>query len=240
MAGHSKWANIQHRKGAQDKKRSNMFAKLAKEITVAAKMHGGDLQSNARLRLAVTTARGSLMPKSTIERAIKKGTGDIGSANTYEDIRYEGYGLGGVAILVEVLTDNRNRSFQEVKVAFSKGGGHLGEAGSVSFGFSRKGQIRLDKNSCDSDTLLEKSVDLNVDDIQIDDASYTIVCPVSQLHTTSVALEKLFGTILSTSMVWLPRSVVSLNGELAQKTQNLITNLEKLEDVQNIYTNMAE
>lgn len=238
MAGHSKWANIQHRKGAQDKKRAAQFAKLAKEITVAAKMGGGDVDSNPRLRLAITTARGQSMPKDNIERAIKKGTGEGADSATFEEIRYEGYGTDGVAIIVETLTDNRNRTASEVRSTFSKHGGNLGETGSVSFGFTQLGEITLDAHVADEDTILESVMDAGGMDVQTNADLHIITCDMTDLHTVSNALSAQFGDVKSAKIIWQPNTPMECGLEHAQKIIKLIDTLEDLDDVQNVYTNM--
>ena len=238
MAGHSKWANIQHRKGAQDKKRAAQFAKLAKEITVAAKMGGGDVDSNPRLRLAITTARGQSMPKDNIERAIKKGTGEGADSASFEEIRYEGYGTDGIAVIVETLTDNRNRTASEVRSTFSKQGGNLGETGSVSFGFQQLGEIYFDASVADEDTVLEAVIEAGGTDVQSDAEYHVIYCEMTDLHAVSTALIEQFGHVKSAKIIWKPNIPMVLGLEQAQKIIRLIDALEDLDDVQNVYTNM--
>lgn len=238
MAGHSKWANIQHRKGAQDKKRAAQFAKLAKEITVAAKMGGGDVDSNPRLRLAITTARGQSMPKDNIERAIKKGTGEGADSASFEEIRYEGYGTDGIAVIVETLTDNRNRTASEVRSTFSKQGGNLGETGSVSFGFQQLGEIYFDASVADEDTVLEAVIEAGGTDVQSDAEYHVIYCEMTDLHAVSTALIEQFGDVKSAKIIWKPNIPMVLGLEQAQKIIRLIDALEDLDDVQNVYTNM--
>ena len=238
MAGHSKWANIQHRKGAQDKKRAAQFAKLAKEITVAAKMGGGDVDSNPRLRLAITTARGQSMPKDNIERAIKKGTGEGADSASFEEIRYEGYGTDGIAVIVETLTDNRNRTASEVRSTFSKQGGNLGETGSVSFGFQQLGEIYFDASVADEDTVLEAVLEAGGTDVESDAEYHVIYCEMTDLHAVSTALIEQFGDVKSAKIIWKPNIPMVLGLEQAQKIIRLIDALENLDDVQNVYTNM--
>ena len=238
MAGHSKWANIQHRKGAQDKKRAAQFAKLAKEITVAAKMGGGDVDSNPRLRLAITTARGQSMPKDNIERAIKKGTGEGADSASFEEIRYEGYGTDGIAVMVETLTDNRNRTASEVRSTFSKQGGNLGETGSVSFGFQQLGEIYFDASVADEDTVLEAVIEAGGTDVESDAEYHVIYCEMTDLHAVSTALIEQFGDVKSAKIIWKPNIPMVLGLEQAQKIIRLIDALEDLDDVQNVYTNM--
>ncbi len=238
MAGHSKWANIQHRKGAQDKKRAAQFAKLAKEITIAAKMGGGDGDSNPRLRLAIATARGQSMPKDNIERAVKKGTGEGSDLANFEEIRYEGYGMGGVAVIVETLTDNRNRTASEVRSTFSKQGGNLGETGSVSFGFRQLGEITLDISVADEEDMLMAVMDAGGIDMQSTEDLYIISCEMTDLHMVSGILSDQFGDVKSAKIIWHPNTPMELQLEQAQKVIKLIDALEDLDDVQNVYTNM--
>ncbi len=238
MAGHSKWANIQHRKGAQDKKRAGMFAKLAKEITVAAKMAGGDVDSNPRLRLAITTARGLSMPKDNIERAVKKGTGEGQDSTNYEEIRYEGYGIDGVAVIVEALTDNRNRSASEIRSTFSKSGGNMGETGSVSFSFDQLGEITYDASVACEDTMLEVVMDAGALDVETNDDVHVVTCEMTDLHIVVKALTEKFEEPKSAKIIWKPQNIIELGLEPAQKIIKLIDTLEDLEDVQYVYTNM--
>ena len=238
MAGHSKWANIQHRKGAQDKKRAGMFAKLAKEITVAAKMAGGDVDSNPRLRLAITTARGLSMPKDNIERAIKKGTGEGSDSTNYEEIRYEGYGTDGIAVIVEALTDNRNRSASEIRSTFSKAGGNMGETGSVSFSFDQLGEIAYDVSVADEETMLEAVMESGAMDVETDEEVHIITCEMTDLHTVVKALTEKFAEPKSAKIIWKPQNSMELTLEPAQKIMKLVDALEDLDDVQSVYTNM--
>ena len=238
MAGHSKWANIQHRKGAQDKKRAGLFAKLAKEIYVAAKMGGGDIDSNPRLRLAITTARGQSMPKDNIERAIKKGTGEGNEGANFEEIRYEGYGNDGIAVIVETMTDNRNRTASEIRSTFTKYGGNLGETGSVSFSFNQLGELTLDSSVADEETMLEAIMEAGATDMEQEGDVYIIYCEMTELHNVSTALNNKFGEIKSAKIIWQPTNTVELDLEQAKKVIKLIDVLECLDDVQSVYTNM--
>ncbi|MGB1361146.1 MAG: YebC/PmpR family DNA-binding transcriptional regulator [Alphaproteobacteria bacterium] len=238
MAGHSKWANIQHRKGAQDKKRAGLFAKLAKEIYVAAKMGGGDVDSNPRLRLAITTARGLSMPKDNIERAIKKGTGEGNDGTSFEEIRYEGYGTDGIAVIVETMTDNRNRTASEVRSTFTKYGGNLGETGSVSFSFNQLGEITLEVGVADEETMLEAVMEAGGMDVQTTDELHIVTCEMTDLHTVSTALTEKFGDVKSAKIIWEPTNMIELGLEQAEKIMKLIDVLEDLDDVQSVYTNM--
>ena len=238
MAGHSKWANIQHRKGAQDKKRAGRFAKLTKEIIVAAKMGGGDVDSNPRLRLSIATARGLSMPKDNIERAIKKGTGAIGDASNWEEIRYEGYGIDGIAIIVEALTDNKNRSASEIRSTFSKSGGNMGEPGSVAFSFDQLGEISYDANVAEEDAMLEAVMEAGAMDVESDENLHVVTCAMTNLHTVVTVLTTTFGEPKSAKIVWRPQNSIEVELEPAQKIIKLVDALEELDDVQYVYTNM--
>ncbi|MEL7453040.1 MAG: YebC/PmpR family DNA-binding transcriptional regulator, partial [Pseudomonadota bacterium] len=191
MAGHSKWANIQHRKGAQDKKRSALFSRLSKEITIASKMGGPDPDGNPRLRLAVQNAKGQSMPKDNIQRAIDKGQG--GGGEDYEEVRYEGFGPGGVGVIVEASTDNRNRAASEIRTAFSKNGGNLGETGSVSFGFDQVGEIVFALETGDADTMMEAAIEAGAEDVESDESGHYIYTAREDLQTVSDALQAHFG-----------------------------------------------
>jgi len=236
MAGHSKFKNIMHRKGAQDKKRAQLFAKLGKEIMVAAKMGGGDPDSNARLRLAIQTAKAQSMPKDNIERAIQKGAGG-GDDTDYEEIRYEGYGPGGVAVIVDVLTDNRNRSAADIRSIFSKGGGNMGETGSVSFMFDRVGQVTLKADVGDADTVFEAALEAGAEDVSSADDGHEIVCAAEDLNEVSSALEERFGEPEESKLIWKPQTLTSVEGDTAETLLRLLDNLDDNDDVQNVYAN---
>ena len=199
MAGHSKWANIQHRKGRQDKIRGKLFSKLSKEITIAAKMGDPDPDKNPRLRLAVKEAKGQSMPKDNIERAIKKATG--GDAEDYDEIRYEGYASGGVAVIVETMTDNKNRTASTVRSTFSKAGGNLGETGSVGFMFDRKGQVVYPASVADADTVMMAAIEAGAEDVQSDEDNHVIICADTDLNEVSNALEAELGESESTKLI---------------------------------------
>ncbi|MEP3276813.1 MAG: YebC/PmpR family DNA-binding transcriptional regulator [Stappiaceae bacterium] len=235
MAGHSKFKNIMYRKGAQDAKRSKMFSKLSKEITVAAKMGGPDADSNPRLRLAIQNARGQSMPKDNIERAIKKA--DAGDAETYDEIRYEGYGPGGTAVIVEALTDNRNRSASNVRASFSKNGGTLGETGSVAFMFDRVGEVVYTSEAGDVDTVFEHAIEAGAEDVISDEDGHTILCAFGDLGEVSKALETSLGTAESVKVIWKPQNLVEVDEEKAGTLMKLINALEDDDDVQNVFTN---
>jgi YebC/PmpR family DNA-binding regulatory protein len=236
MAGHSKWANIKHKKGKEDAKRGKIFTKLIKEITVAAKMGGGDIDANPRLRTAVEAAKSANMPKDNIERGIKKGTGDLEGVN-YEDIKYEGYGPGGAAVLVEVLTDNRNRAVGEVRHLFSKHGGNLGENGCVAWMFEKKGYILVTKESSDEETLMEVALEAGAEDIKEQDDSFEVITDPSDFEAVKKALEEgdIHYEVAEISM--LPENETAVDGKDAEKMVKLIDGLEDCDDVQNVYTN---
>ncbi len=235
MAGHSKFKNIMYRKGAQDAKRSKLFSKLSKEITVAAKFGGPDPDANARLRLAVQNARSQSMPKDNIERAIQKS--QAGDDTNYEEIRYEGYGPGGVAVIVEALTDNRNRTASSVRSTFSKNGGALGETGSVSFMFDRVGEIVYKPEAGDADTVLEAAIDAGAEDVQSDDQGHTIICAFESLGEVSASLTASLGEPDSVNPIWKPQNGTPVDEEKAASLMKLIGVLEDDDDVQNVYSN---
>ena len=235
MAGHSKWANIQHRKGRQDKLRSKLFSKLAKEITVAAKMGDPDPDKNPRLRLAVKEAKSQSVPKDVIERAIKKSQG--GDAENYEEIRYEGYASGGVAVIVEAMTDNRNRTASVVRSSFTKHGGNLGETGAVSFMFDRKGEVLYPAEVGDEDTVMMAALEAGADDVESSEDGHAIYCADTDLAAVSDALEKELGEAESTKLVWKPQTTTELDLEGAQKVMKLIEVLEDDDDVQRVTAN---
>jgi YebC/PmpR family DNA-binding regulatory protein len=235
MAGHSKWANIQHRKGRQDAARSKLFSKLSKEITVAARMGDPDPEKNPRLRLAVKEAKGQSMPKDNIERAIKKATG--GDAESYDEIRYEGYGPNGVAIIVEAMTDNRNRTASNVRSTFAKHGGNLGETGSVAFMFDRKGEIVYPADAGDADTVMEAAIEAGAEDVESSADGHVIYTADTDLSDVSTALEAALGESESTKLIWKPQTTTDLDLETAQKLFKLIDALEDDDDVQNVTAN---
>ena len=234
MAGHSKWANIQHRKGKQDKLRAKQFSKLAKEITVAAKLGDPDPAKNPRLRLAVKEAKSVSMPKDVIERAIKK---SAGPGEDYFEIRYEGYGPGGIAIVVEAMTDNRNRTASNVRSYFAKNGGNLGETGSVSFMFDRLGEISYRPAAGDADTVMMTALDAGATDVQSDDEGHWIYCADSDLNEVATALEASLGESETAKLIWKPQSLTALDLEGATKLLKLIDTLEEDDDVQNVIGN---
>ena len=235
MAGHSKWANIQHRKGRQDAVRAKLFSKFSKEITVAAKMGDPDPEKNPRLRLAIKEAKSQSMPKDNIERAIKKASG--GDAEDYEEIRYEGYGPGGVAVIVEAMTDNRNRTASNVRSTFTKNGGNLGETGSVGFMFERKGEVTYAADAGDADTVMMAAIEAGAEDVESSEDGHVIWCADSDLNDVSTALEAGLGESESTKLVWKPATTTEMDLEGLQKLMKLIEALEDDDDVQRVTTN---
>ena len=235
MAGHSKWANIQHRKGRQDAARSKLFSKLSKEITVAAKMGDPDPDKNPRLRLAVREAKSQSVPKDVIQRAINKS--QAGDSADYEEIRYEGYGPGGVAVIVEALTDNRNRTASTVRSTFTKNGGNLGETGSVGFMFDRKGEILYPLSVGDLETVFEAALEAGAEDVEDTDEGYVIVTADTDLAAVSGALEESLGEPETARLVWRPNMTTELDLEGMQKLMKLVNALEDDDDVQRVTTN---
>tara|TARA_B100000686_G_scaffold347954_1_gene437870 strand:- start:425 stop:1177 length:753 start_codon:yes stop_codon:yes gene_type:complete len=237
MAGHSKFKNIQHRKGAQDKKRAKLFNKLAREITVAAKMGSPDPDMNPRLRLAIQTAQKQNMPKDRIERAVKSGTPGGDDDANYEEIRYEGYGPAGVAVIVDALTDNRNRTASEVRTAFSKHGGSLGETNSVSFMFDQVGAILYPVSIAKFDAVFEAAAEAGAQNVEQDDEFYEIITDVNDFGDVNSAMEKKFGEPESAGLVWKPQNTVEPDEDAAATLLKLIDALEDSDDVQNVYAN---
>ncbi|MEQ9143506.1 MAG: YebC/PmpR family DNA-binding transcriptional regulator [Parvibaculaceae bacterium] len=235
MAGHSKFKNIMHRKGAQDKKRAKLFSKLAKEITVAAKMGMPEPEHNPRLRAAINAARAQSMPKDNIERAIKKST-EQGGEN-YEEVRYEGFGPAGVGVIVEALTDNRNRTASEVRTIFSKNGGNLGETGSVSFMFDRVGSIEYAADAADAEAMFEAALEAGADDCESDEETHTLTCDAESLHEVATSLEEKFGPASSAQIIWKPLNTVDVDGPHAETLLRLLDLLDDSDDVQQVYAN---
>ena len=235
MAGHSKFANIKHRKGAQDKKRAKIFARLSKEITIAAKMGMPDPDANPRLRTAIAAARAQNMPKDNIERAIKK-SADAGGEN-FEEVRYEGFGPGGIGVIVETLTDNRNRTAGDVRSTFSKNGGNMGETGSVSFMFDRCGAVVYPPETADAETVFEAAIDAGADDVNSSDDAHEILCAMEDLHTVVDTLETKLGPPPSAQIIWKPQNEISVDEEAAEKVLKLMEALDDIDDVQNVYAN---
>jgi YebC/PmpR family DNA-binding regulatory protein len=235
MAGHSKWANIKHRKGAQDAKRGKIFTKLIKEITISARIGGADLEANARLRLAVDKAKQANMPKDNIERAIKKGTGDLDGV-TYEEGTFEGYGPGGVAVMVEFMTDNRTRTVAEVRHAFNKYGGSLGVSGSVAFMFDRKGQIIFDKSN-DFDTIFEAALEAGAEDVKDDGDCIEVIVEPAGYEAVRNHLSSRGLTYQSAEVTMIPQTMTAVTGSQAESLMKMIDVLEDNDDVQNIHAN---
>ncbi len=237
MAGHSKWANIQHRKGAQDKKRAKLFSKLAREITVAAKLGGSDPDMNPRLRLALVTARGQSMSKDAIERAVKKGAGAT-EGEDYSEMRYEGYGPGGVAFIVECLTDNKNRTASDVRTIFAKGGGNLGETGSVGFMFDRIGEIIYSADKGSEDEIFEIAAEAGAENVQSDEAIHRITCDANDFASLNDALAAKLGEPEKAGLAWQANVAGECDEAKAASVLSLIDALEDNDDVQTVTTNL--
>jgi YebC/PmpR family DNA-binding regulatory protein len=235
MAGHSQFKNIMHRKGRQDAVRSKMFSKLAREITVAAKMGTPDPDMNPRLRLAIQNAKAQSMPKDNIQRAINKASG--GDSENYEEVRYEGYGPGGVAVVVEALTDNRNRTASNVRAAFTKAGGALGETGSVAFMFDRVGEIIYPADSATPDAVMEAAIEAGAEDAQSDENGHVITCAFEDIGDVTAALEAALGEAESVKTIWRPQTSTPVDEDRAQSILKLIAVLDDDDDVQNVYAN---
>lgn len=236
MAGHSKWANIKHRKAAQDAKKGKVFTKIAKELTVAARLGGGDPEMNPRLRVALEKGRAANMPKDNVIRAINKGTGE-GDDSIYYEINYDGYGPGGVAILIQTLTDNKNRTVSEVRNVLSKRGGNIGEAGSVSWIFEKKGIINIKQESVDEDTLMMVAIDSGAEDINTEDDNYEVVCEPKEYWAVRAALEENKIPFEFADVTMKAKNTVPINAVDARKLMTLIDYLEDLDDVQEVYAN---
>ncbi len=244
MAGHSKWANIQHRKGRQDKLRSKLFSKLAKDIAIASKIGGPDPDMNPRLRLAIANAKGQSMPKDNIQRAVDKGAG--GEGDDFEDIRYEGFGPAGIGFIVEASTDNKNRTAMAVRTAFSKNGGNMGETGSVSFMFDQVGKIEYPLETCDEDTMMEAAIEAGADDCETDEAAedqwdefepvHTIWTARDDLGSVSAALNEKFGDAKSVNLVWKGQNDID-NPDVVAQVVRLQDALEDVDDVNDVYHN---
>lgn len=237
MAGHSQFKNIMHRKGRVDAVRSKIFGKLAREITVAAKLGTPDPAMNPRLRAAVLAARAENMPKDNIERAIKKATGADGE--NYEDIRYEGYGPGGAALIVEAQTDNRNRTASDVRSAFTKSGGSLAETGAVAFMFDRVGVIAYPASVADADTMLEAAIEAGADDVSSGEEGHEIICAQDSYGDVAKALEAKFGDPSRTGLIWKAQNTIDVDDETGEKLIRLVEVIEDQDDVQNVYVNFA-
>jgi len=236
MAGHSQFKNIMYRKGAQDKKRAKIFTKIIRELTTAARTGLPDVNANPRLRAAITAAKEANMPKDTVERAIKRGSGADDGEN-YEEVRYEGYGPGGVAIIVEALTDNRNRTASDIRAAFTKAGGHLGESNSVSFMFDRLGQVTYPAKTASSDEMFEAAVDAGADNVESGAEEHVVTSAPEALNALRDALERRFGPPASARLVWKPKTPAPVEGEAAEALFKLLESLEDSDDVQTVFAN---
>jgi YebC/PmpR family DNA-binding regulatory protein len=236
MSGHSKWSTIKHKKGAADSKRGKIFTKLIKEITVAARMEGGDPDANPRLRAAILAAKNENMPKDNVERAIKKGTGDLEGV-TYEEIIYEGYGPGGAAVYIESLTDNKNRAVADIRSILNKSGGNLGENGCVSWMFEKKGYFAVDKTTVDENFLIEVTIDAGAEDVIEDTSNFEIITDPKSFESVKEALDNASISFVVSEITMLPQTSVELKEKDAEKMMRLIELLEDCDDVQKIYTN---
>ena len=236
MAGHSQFKNIMYRKGAQDKKRAKVFTKIIRELTTAARTGLPDPAANPRLRAAILAARQANMPKDTVDRAIKRGAGG-GADEAYEEVRYEGYGPGGTAVIVEALTDNRNRTASEVRAAFTKAGGALGETNSVSFMFDRVGEVSYPAMTASADNMFEAAIEAGANDIESDAEQHVVICAPEDFNSVRDALEQRFGSALSARLVWRPRTASEIGEETAASLFKLLETLEDSDDVQNVYAN---
>lgn len=235
MAGHSKYANIQHRKGGQDKKRAQAFTKIAREIQAAVKLGGSDPNANPRLYRAMASGRAINMPKDNIQRAVDRGGG--AGAEQLDEIRYEGFGPGGIGVIVECLTDNKNRTAGEVRAAFAKNGGNLGETNSVSFGWNRVGEIRYPLSVASEDAMMEAAIDAGCDDCVVEEEQHVLTCEMHALVGASQALTKKFGDPATAKFVWRPQMTLPIEGEPAELLLKLIEQLEDSDDVQDVYSN---
>ncbi len=236
MSGHSKWSTIKHKKAAKDAKRGKIFTKLIKEITVAARMGGGDINANPRLRTAVLTARGSSMPSDNIERAIKKGTGELEGV-TYEEIQYEGYGPGGVAIIAQVLTDNKNRTVSEIRRMFSKHGGNMGETGCVGWMFDKKGILTVDKSQIDEDRLMDIALDAGAEDVRDEGEVFEVIAPPEDFEKVKERLDNEKIAIASAQVSLVPKNTVDVDAKNVEQVLKLSEELEDHDDVQNVAAN---
>ncbi len=237
MSGHSKWSNIKRAKGAVDSKRGKIFTKLSREIMVSARLGGGDPGANSRLRDAISEARANNMPKDNVERAIKRGTGGLDSGASFEEITYEGYGPGGVAILIESMTDNRNRTIAEIRAKMTRNGGNLGEAGSVSWMFEKKGLIVIKKDAAPEDVLMDTAIEAGASDINDEGDIWEIITDIKYFHSVKDALEKASIQLVSASISAISSSTIKLEGDKASQMIKLMEQLEDLDDVQKVFAN---
>jgi YebC/PmpR family DNA-binding regulatory protein len=236
MSGHSKWSSIKHKKAATDAKRGKVFTKVIKEITVAARMGGGDIETNPRLRSAVQAGKAENMPKDNIERAIKKGTGELEGVS-YEEIIYEGYGPGGAAVLVDSLTDNKNRTVADIRSIFGKNGGNLGENGCVAWMFDKKGYIVVESSAVDEDTLMETALEAGAEDIREDDSNYEVITEPGDFEAVKEAIDTASISYIDAEVTMLPQNTANLAGKEAEQMVRLMEMLEDCDDVQKVYTN---
>jgi YebC/PmpR family DNA-binding regulatory protein len=236
MSGHSKWSSIKHKKAATDAKRGKIFTKLIKEITVAARVGGRDVDANPRLRTAIQAAKSENMPKDNIERAIKKGTGELEGVN-YEESIYEGYGPGGAAVLIESLTDNKNRTVADIRHIFSKAGGNMGESGCVAWMFDKKGYIAVDNKAVDEEALMEAALDAGAEDIREDDSNFEVITAPEDFEAVKTAIDSASIPYIVAEVTMLPQSTTFLKGKEAEQMVKLMEALEDCDDVQKVYTN---
>jgi len=236
MSGHSKWSSIKHKKAATDAKRGKIFSRLIKEITVAARMGGGDSDANPRLRTAIAAAKSENMPKDNIDRAIKKGTGELEGVS-YEESIYEGYGPGGAAVLIESLTDNKNRAVADIRNIFNKSGGSLGENGCVAWIFDKKGYIAVENKSVDEDTLMETALDAGAEDLREDNSNFEVITAPEDFEAVKAAIDKASIIYIEAEITMLPQTTTNLVGKEAEQMVRLMELLEDCEDVQKVYTN---
>ena len=236
MSGHSKWSSIKHKKGITDARRGKIFSKLIKEITVSARMGGGDPDSNPRLRTAIQAAKNENMPKDNIERAVKRGTGELEGVN-YEESTYEGYGPGGAAIFIESLTDNKNRAVADIRHIITKAGGNLGTSGCVAWMFEKKGYIVIESSEIDEDTLMEIAIDAGAEDVREDNGNYEIITSVQNFETVKSTIDGTDIVYIDAEITMLPQSTVNLAGKEAEQMVKLMEALEDCDDVQKVYTN---
>ena len=236
MAGHSKWANIKHRKAAVDAKRGKVFTKLIRELTVAAKHGGGDPESNPRLRTAINAAKGANMPNDTIDRAVKRGTGEIGG-DEFHELSYEGYGPGGSAVLVRTLTDNKNRTVSDIRRIFTKHGGNLGENGCVAWMFDMKGRIAFQKDTVDEEQVFDLVLDAGADDVMTEDSELVVVTPPEEIENVKAAIEQAGLKFETAEVTMIPQNSVRIEGREAEHMIRLMEALEESDDVQNVYSN---
>ena len=236
MSGHSKWSTIKHKKAATDAKRGKIFTKFIKEITIAARMGGGDPEANPRLRTAINAARAENMPKDNMDRAIKKGTGELEGVN-YEEVTYEGYGAGGAAVFIESLTDNKNRTVADIRYIFSKAGGNMGESGCVAYMFDKKGYLVVEKSATDEDTLMEAALDAGAEDVREDGDNFEVITEQGDFEAVQAAIEAAGIATIAAEVTMLPQTVTPVAGKEAEQVLRLMETLEDCDDVQKVYTN---